>query len=304
MGNVPNLRFPEFSGEWENCQIANILSIGSGRDYKHLEKGNIPVFGTGGYMTSVNECIYDGETTFIGRKGSINKPFYYNGKFWTVDTLFYTHSFNKTTPKFVYCLFQTINWLRYNEASGVPSLSKDTIEKIKVFIPQLDEQRKISEMLSVIDERIATQNKIIMERGYIKITEEEIGKPIVEVKIVNGTVWMFKHEIARLFDVHLQTVGNNFRSIFKSGVLHEDDVTMERKMKNEKGQDIYVTFYNLEAIIFLSYRIDSRYAKAFREWVMNALCEYNRMDKKATEVIVVFNADTRHASIQYPQIPN
>ena len=168
MGNVPNLRVPEFSGEWENCQIANILSIGSGRDYKHLEKGNIPVFGTGGYMTSVNECIYDGETTFIGRKGSINKPFYYNGKFWTVDTLFYTHSFNKTTPKFVYCLFQTINWLRYNEASGVPSLSKDTIEKIKVFIPQLDEQRKISEMLSVIDERIATQNKIIEDLKKLK----------------------------------------------------------------------------------------------------------------------------------------
>lgn len=168
MGNVQNLRFPEFSGEWENCQIANILSIGSGRDYKHLEKGNIPVFGTGGYMTSVNECIYDGETTFIGRKGSINKPFYYNGKFWTVDTLFYTHSFNKTTPKFVYCLFQTINWLRYNEASGVPSLSKDTIEKIKVFIPQLDEQRKISEMLSVIDERIATQNKIIEDLKKLK----------------------------------------------------------------------------------------------------------------------------------------
>lgn len=47
-----------------------------------------------------------------------------------------------------------------------------------------------------------------MERGYIQITEEEIGKPIVEVKIVNGTVWMFKHEIARLFDVYLQTVGD------------------------------------------------------------------------------------------------
>ena len=131
-------------------------------------------------MTSVNECIYDGETTFIGRKGSINKPFYYNGKFWTVDTLFYTHSFNKTTPKFVYCLFQTINWLRYNEASGVPSLSKDTIEKIKVFIPQLDEQRKISEMLSVIDERIATQNKIIEDLKKLKsaITNELIEKKI------------------------------------------------------------------------------------------------------------------------------
>ncbi len=112
-------------------------------------------------MTSVNECLYEGETTFIGRKGTINKPFYYNGKFWTVDTLFYTHSFKRVIPKFVYCLFQTINWLRYNEASGVPSLSKDTIEKIKVRIPQLDEQKKIAKLLSLLDERIATQNKII-----------------------------------------------------------------------------------------------------------------------------------------------
>ena len=144
-----------------------------------------------------------------------------------------------------------------------------------------------------------------MERGYIKITEEEYGNPIiVEVKIVNGTVWMFKNEIARLFDVFLQTVGNNFRSIFKSGILREEDVTKELKLKNEKGQDIYVTYYNLEAIIFLSYRIDSRYAKAFREWVMNALCEYNRMEKKETEVIVVFNSGTRQSSLLHSEIPN
>lgn len=128
-----------------------------------------------------------------------------------------------------------------------------------------------------------------MERGYIKITEEEIGQPIVEVKMVNGTVWMFKHEIARLFDVYLQTVGNNFRSIFKSHLLREEEVTMELKLKNERGNDIYVTYYNLEAIIFLSYRIDSRYAKAFREWVMNALCEYNRMEKKPQEMLIVFS---------------
>lgn len=128
-----------------------------------------------------------------------------------------------------------------------------------------------------------------MERGYIKITGEEIGKPIVEVKMVNGTVWMFKHEIARLFDVYLQTVGNNFRSIFKSHLLREEEVTMELKLKNERGNDIYVTYYNLEAIIFLSYRIDSRYAKAFRKWVMNALCEYNRMEKKPQEMLIVFS---------------
>ena len=87
---------------------------------------------------------------------------------WTVDTLFYTHSFNGVTPHFVYCLFQTINWLRYNEASGVPSLSKDTIEKIKVHIPQIEEQKKISKLLSLLDERIATQNKIIEDLKKLK----------------------------------------------------------------------------------------------------------------------------------------
>ena len=166
--NVPNLRFPEFQGEWDLCKISNILSIGNGRDYKHLEKGNIPVFGTGGYMTSVNDYLYDGETTFIGRKGTINKPYYYKGKFWTVDTLFYTHSFDGVTPQFVYCLFQTINWLKYNEASGVPSLSKDTIEKLKVHIPPIKEQQKISRLILLLDERIATQNKIIEDLKKLK----------------------------------------------------------------------------------------------------------------------------------------
>ena len=161
MCDVPALRFPEFTGEWKEYAIGMVLSIGNGRDYKHLHNGDIPVFGTGGYMTSVDDFLYDGESVFIGRKGTINKPLYYNGKFWTVDTLFYTYSFTNVLPKFVYCLFQTINWLKYNEASGVPSLSKTTIEKIKVCIPSMDEQDKLSTLLFLLDKRIEVQNKII-----------------------------------------------------------------------------------------------------------------------------------------------
>ena len=187
--NVPNLRFPEFTGEWASYKISDILRIGNGKDYKHLNKGDIPVFGTGGQITSVNECLYDGETTFIGRKGTINKPFYYNGKFWTVDTLFYTHSFKIVEPKFVFCLFQTINWLRYNEASGVPSLSKDTIEKIKVNIPRIEEQKKISLLLFAIEERIMLQNKIIEDLKKLKadITEiQSLIQAIIYQKKMDG----------------------------------------------------------------------------------------------------------------------
>jgi len=158
---VPNLRFPGFVGEWEESLIGEILKIGSGKDYKHLSGGEIPVFGTGGYMASVSEHLFEGETVCIGRKGTINKPFYYHGKLWTVDTLFYTHSFERVLPRFVSYLFERINWLKYNEASGVPSLSKKTIEQIEIFIPSISEQKKLTDFHLRLDERIQTQNKII-----------------------------------------------------------------------------------------------------------------------------------------------
>ena len=157
--------------EWKEVRVGDILKIGNGKDYKYLGTGNIPVYGTGGYMTSVDDYLYDGETVCLGRKGTINKPMYYNGKIWTVDTLFYTHSFQLCMPKFIFHLFRTINWLEYNEASGVPSLSKTTIEKIKIQIPSLEEQHIISKFLSSIEQKIQSEKAVLeqleMQKKYL-----------------------------------------------------------------------------------------------------------------------------------------
>jgi type I restriction enzyme S subunit len=153
------LRFPGFSGEWEEVRLGDVLKIGSGKDYKHLKSGSIPVYGTGGYMLSVDSFLYDGESVCIGRKGTIDKPQFISGKFWTVDTLFYTHSYKNIIPKFAYFCFLRINWLKYNEASGVPSLSKTTIDKIKIKLPSLQEQQKITDMLSLADKEIELLKK-------------------------------------------------------------------------------------------------------------------------------------------------
>jgi len=157
--NVPRLRFPEFGDEWISFEIGSLLKIGNGRDYKHLKIGKIPVYGTGGVMLYVDEYLYYGESVCIGRKGTIDKPQFVHGKFWTVDTLFYTHNFKNSIPKFVYLIFQNINWLKYNEASGVPSLSKSTIEKIKVHVPTLPEQQKIATFLTTVDDKISLLTK-------------------------------------------------------------------------------------------------------------------------------------------------
>jgi type I restriction enzyme S subunit len=157
--SVPKLRFPEFldAGEWEEKKLGEVLTIGNGKDYKHLSKGDVPVYGTGGYMLSVDDYLYDGESVCIGRKGTIDKPVLLSGKFWTVDTLFYTHSFRNCLPKFIYLCFQCINWLDYNAASGVPSLSKSTIENIALAIPSLPEQQKIADCLTSLADRITLE---------------------------------------------------------------------------------------------------------------------------------------------------
>ena len=143
------------------CHIGDVLKIGSGKDHKHLNIGTIPVFGTGGYMLSVNDCLYEGESVCIGRKGTIDNPFFVDGKFWTVDTLFYTYDFNGVLPKFCYYLFRTINWLQYNEASGVPSLSKSTIERIQIRIPCMDEQAKAVQVLDGVEMEITCRRKLL-----------------------------------------------------------------------------------------------------------------------------------------------
>ena len=138
---------------WRTVKIGELLRIGNGKDYKHLSIGKIPVYGTGGQMLLVNDYLYDGESVCIGRKGTIDTPMFLKGKFWTVDTLFYTYDFKDVLPKFCYYLFLQINWKLYNEGTGVPSLSKSTIENIKVKIPSLEQQKKICSILDCYEHK-------------------------------------------------------------------------------------------------------------------------------------------------------
>ena len=141
--------------KWKHERIGNVLKIGHGRDYKGLSLGNVPVFGSGGYMTSVDNFLHDGETVCVGRKGTIDKPFYYKGKIWTVDTLFYTYDFKNVIPKFIYYVFCSIPWKIKNEAGGVPSLTSKIVENVEFYSPSLPEQQIIVDVLSDADDELS-----------------------------------------------------------------------------------------------------------------------------------------------------
>lgn len=185
---IPTLRFKEFTNLWNEKKIHEILKIGSGKDYKHLGEGDVPVFGTGGLMTMVDDFLYNGQTVCIGRKGTIDKPMYFEGKIWTVDTLFYTHSFRESDPKFVYYLFQRINWKQYNEAGGVPSLSKSTIEQIDLITPLIEEQTKIASFLTAVDNKLqALKKKKELLEQYKKGMMQQLFSQEIRFKKDDGT---------------------------------------------------------------------------------------------------------------------
>ena len=169
--NVPTLRFKEFKDEYINLKYKDVLKIKSGKDQKQveLESGIYPILGTGGQIGKTNSFLYDKPSVLIGRKGTINKPQYMETPFWTVDTLLYSHIYEPNIPKYLFYSFQNVNWKKYDESTGVPSLSSSTIESVECNIPSKEEQLKIANFLSLLDKKIELQSRKIEDLKLFKL---------------------------------------------------------------------------------------------------------------------------------------
>jgi type I restriction enzyme S subunit len=156
--------------DWQVKDIGEALTIKHGKDQKQVESahGQYPIFGTGGQMGWANDFLYNRPSVLIGRKGSINKPRYINVPFWTVDTLFYSQVHNGYDEKFMFYKFCLIDWMNYNEASGVPSLNASTISNVKISVPEKQEQTAIATALSDVDDLIQSLEKLIAKKEAIK----------------------------------------------------------------------------------------------------------------------------------------
>ena len=167
--SVPEIRFAGFTDPWEQRKLGEVVNVCSGRDYKHLDEGNIPVYGTGGYMLSVSEALSENEDAIgIGRKGTIDSPYVLKAPFWTVDTLFYCIPNKNNDLNFVYGLYQKINWKSMDESTGVPSLSKTAINNVDVSTTSLSEQQKIGSYFQSLDNLITLHQRKVEKLKNIK----------------------------------------------------------------------------------------------------------------------------------------
>ncbi|MEG6580416.1 restriction endonuclease subunit S [Lactiplantibacillus plantarum] len=166
---VPKVRFKGFSDPWEQRKFHQVLDVHSGKDYKHLQNGAIPVYGTGGYMVSVNDKLSDVDAIGIGRKGTIDKPQYLSAPFWTVDTLFFLTAHVNYNLLLLFYISESICWKKYDESTGVPSLSKRTISSIPIEIPQkYTEQENIGKIFLKTDNLIAANEDKLEQLKTLK----------------------------------------------------------------------------------------------------------------------------------------
>lgn len=170
---VPEIRFSGFTDDWEQRKFQNIVDVNSGKDYKHLNAGTIPVYGTGGYMLSVDKSLSDNDAIGIGRKGTIDKPYLLKAPFWTVDTLFYAVTKPQVDLQFALAIFKNVNWKKFDESTGVPSLSKVVINNVKVFTPNYEEQQQIGTFFKLLDDTIALNQRELellkeLKKGFLQ----------------------------------------------------------------------------------------------------------------------------------------
>lgn len=128
--------------------LKTILRIKNGKDYKHLNEGDIPVYGSGGVMTYVDTPMYDKPSVLIPRKGSIDKLYYVDTPFWNVDTVFYTEiDAKQVIEKYVFYTLQKEHLEKLNTAGGVPSLTQGVVNEVLIPVPPLPVQEEIVRIL-------------------------------------------------------------------------------------------------------------------------------------------------------------
>ena len=172
--------------EWDVKKLGEIMDLNYGKSPKGItsKDGEYPIFGTGGLTGFGTEYLYDGETVIIGRKGTIDMPQFVNGRFWAIDTTYYCSFFKNILPKYFFYSLVLKDLRKYNDATGVPSLSRDVLREISIKLPPLHEQQKIASILTSIDTTIEQkQRKFSQVQSLKKALMSDLLTGKVRVKL-------------------------------------------------------------------------------------------------------------------------
>lgn len=145
-------------------ELRDLITIHNGKDHKSLSDGDIPVYGSGGIMRYVDECLYNGEVILLPRKGTLDNIQYVNGKFWCVDTTYWATAKNENVNlKYLFCYLSLLDLSARDSGSTLPSMTFESYYSLVISLPDVETQKKVADF--IFDLRAKTENnkKIISE---------------------------------------------------------------------------------------------------------------------------------------------
>lgn len=227
--NVPNLRFSEFQGEWEKCKFRDVCSISTGNKNTQdkIDDGIYPFYVRSQTVERINSWTFDGEAILTAGDGvGVGKVFHHTyGKIGVHQRVYILSDF-KCDANYLFHFFSSKFYNRVKRMSAknsVDSVRKEMITDMPLSLPSHQEQVKIGLLLSLLDERIATQNKIIEDLKKLK--SAIIEKLYSEIQ---GKEYSYR----QLFDVvnerNKQMEYSNILSASQEkGMINRDDLNLD-----------------------------------------------------------------------------
>lgn len=167
---IAKLIYGNFSNRATNsARLGSLIDIKYGKAHKKLNDGNIPVYGSGGKIRSVDKFIYDCESILIPRKGSLNNIIYTNEPFWVTDTMFFTEMKEQHLCKYIYEFLNTVDLASKNVGSAVPSMTIPILEALSIKLPGQGQLETYEKLVSPLFE--AKANKIRENISIAKIRD-------------------------------------------------------------------------------------------------------------------------------------
>ena len=158
LGEVPK--------HWDVAPFKRLVEFQNGSDHKPIEvEDGYPVYGSGGVFAYASEYMHDGESVLLGRKGTVDRPLYVTGKFWTVDTMYWTHIATDACGKFCYYAALSIPFSYYSTNTALPSMTQGALGAHLMAFPDKEEQVEVAAFLdretAKIDALIAEQETLL-----------------------------------------------------------------------------------------------------------------------------------------------
>jgi type I restriction enzyme S subunit len=148
---------------WKTCELGDLITFQRGHDLSKSQvvTGQYPIAGSNGIIGYHHKFTTKAPSITIGRSGNIGNPHLYEVDFWAHNTALYIKEFKNSDPKFIFYLLKTLDFTGHNSGSAVPSLNRNFIHPMKVFVPEsIEEQKAIARILSSLDDKIELNRRI------------------------------------------------------------------------------------------------------------------------------------------------